>query len=421
MEVHFPAVCSDWPEASRSAQRPEHDSDRALDRPAQRERGCVESVATHMRIEAHWPVQTVLPLASALFYLGYFVLWDPLLRRFGPRAEYERLAPVGRMCFRANCNSIVHTYVVVVLLCWMLATDATLLTTRLEQHYNPIGYAAMCVTLGYFSLSVPWNAYQRFVKKEYHVVPLGIFAHHLLVVAGALLYVVTNLAAFYGVVAFVCMECSNWFFIPRALVEQLGRSNDGPLGTINGACLVLSFLLLRIGVCTVAAVLFLVDLGRFDGGGAEWACVLLAFAIFAAVLGLSYVWLKLQVLPGLWDAVGQLLKQRRLAQAQRRIALTATALSQQGDAPSASYAPNQAEVDYHLAKNRAADEGVEGPPKPMPHGVEHYEPNQALQPPPPQMHVPAAAPSHQGRSSTRSLPPIRPSARVHPDQGGAAA
>ena len=278
-----------------------------------------------MRVDSHWPAYTVLPASTAFFYLGYFCFWDALLRRCLPSAEYERLTPLAHMCLRANCNSLVHTYAVVLLLGSMLATDSELYTTRIAQHYNPIGYTAMCITLGYFSLSVPWNAWLRFVRGEANSVPLPLFMHHLLVVVGALLYVVTNLAAFYGTVAFACMECSNWFFVPRVCAEILARNIDGPIGTINGVFLVLSFLVFRIAVCTVVGVLFVVDLARFDGDAAEWVCVLLAFFIFAAVLVLSYVWLRLQVLPGLRDAVLQLRKQHRIAQAQRRIERSATA------------------------------------------------------------------------------------------------
>ena len=285
-------------------------------------------ITVGMRIEARWPLYTVLPISSAIFWVSYWLLWDVVAHRSSHlKADFERLSPLSRMCFRANCNSALHTYTVVVLLLWVLMSDGSLWSTRLSQHYNPVGYAAMCITLGYFSLSVPWNAWLRFVRREHQVVPLSIFAHHLLVVAGALLYVVTSMAAFYGAVAFACMECSNWFFIPRTVAEMLGWNNDGRLGTINGALLVLSFILLRIGVCTIAAVLFVYDLARFSGDAAEWTCVLLAFALFVAVLALSYVWLHLQVMPGLTAAVRQLLKQRRLAKSQTHIAVKAVAAS----------------------------------------------------------------------------------------------
>ena len=312
-----------------------------------------------MRIEAHWPLYTVLPGTAAFFYIAYFFVWDRLLRK--TVHVYAKLSPLEQSCLRANCNSLLHTYSIVILLCWALSSDPMLWSSRVQQHYNAIGYSAMCVTLAYFSLSVPWNVWQRFLMHEVSVVPLGIFVHHLFVVAAALLYVVTNVAAFYGAIAFVCMEFSNWFFIPRACAETLGWSNDGPLGAANGVCLVLSYLLLRIGVCTAAAILFMSDLSRVSlDGPAELGCALLALGIFGAVLALSYVWLRLQVLPGLRAAVGQLLVQRRLAHAQRRVpvALHAARQTQKADA-AVQYLdqhPDPEAVEYHDPEAAAAVE-----------------------------------------------------------------
>ena len=74
-----------------------------------------------MRIEAHWPLYTVLPGTAAFFYAAYFFVWDRLLRYMVH--VYAKLSPLEQSCLRANCNSLVHTYSIVILLCWALASD----------------------------------------------------------------------------------------------------------------------------------------------------------------------------------------------------------------------------------------------------------------------------------------------------------
>jgi len=269
-------------------------------------------------VESRWPLYTVLPASCCFFYCGYFFLWDRLARSFGPKS-YHGLPALSKMCFRANCNSMVHTSTVVILLIVMLASDSTVHTRRLQQHYNPVGFSAMCVTLGYFSLSVPWSAWMYFGKGERQVVPLALLVHHGLVVISALAYVISLLCAFYGAIGFACMELSNVFFIPRTMADLLGWNSDGPAGTLNGICLVLSFILVRVLGGTAILILFTVDLTSFTGGVGEWLVVALSYLIFLAVLVLSYVWLYKQVLPGLRHGIQQLLVQRRAVRSQKRL------------------------------------------------------------------------------------------------------
>jgi hypothetical protein len=111
-------------------------------------------------------------------------------------------------------------------------------------------------------------------------------------------------------------------------------------------------------VCTAAAILFMSDLSRVSlDEPAELGCALLALGILGAVLALSYVWLRLQVLPGLRAAVGQLLVQRRLAHAQRREVLQARQ-NQKADA-AVQYLdqhPDPEAVEYHDPEAAAAVE-----------------------------------------------------------------
>ena len=138
-----------------------------------------------------------------------------------------------------------------------------------------------------------------------------------LVIFGALVYVLGGVCAFYGAIAFACMELTNLFFVPRVLAETVGWQMDGPLCTVNGVCLVVTFVVFRVGVCTGMAVLFTVDLAGFSSPyPTEWALVLCAYTIFMAVLVLSWVWLR-RVLQELRDGVQVLLHQRRALKAQR--------------------------------------------------------------------------------------------------------
>lgn len=260
----------------------------------------------------YWPLYTVLPVASLSYYLGYLYVWEFIGNRY--IKSYPKLDPINKMCFRANCGSAVHSYTVVILLVYVLATDDALHTTRVRQHYNPVGYSAMCITLAYFSLSIPWNLKLRYCMKERQVAPLSMLLHHVMVVIAALIYVLGLVCALYGAVGFVCMELSNWFLIARALAEQLGWNNGSKLGVANGLMLVVTFIVVRVGLGTMYAVRFSMDMAKFSSDDVvEWVLVSLAYAIFIAVLLLSYAWLG-QVLSGCRTGLRQLLSQHALAE-----------------------------------------------------------------------------------------------------------
>ena len=342
-----------------------------------------------MQIEAHWPLYTILPASSFFFATGYLFVWDRIARsRCGPE-QYEKLNHMNQMCFRANCNSLIHTYVVVVMLIWVLATDSTIWTQRLVPYYSPVGYSAMCITLGYFSISVPWSIRMRYWLDGREVMPMVLLIHHGIVSLAAMLYVLSLLACFYGAVAFACMELSNWFFIPRTFAQMLGwkgtceaacgrhsshrmfnhrhmhanpcRTEDGRCGTLNGLCLVVSFIVFRIGVCSVVGVWFVADLARWGSAdAAEWTILILDCLLFMAVLVISYAWLWLQVLPGLRDGVRQLKQSRRAAQTQRRIEKAAKAASSTSARSAAS--GQQAAVTKDLgAEQQSQHEKLEMP------------------------------------------------------------
>jgi hypothetical protein len=96
------------------------------------------------QLDVRWPLYTVYPAAAASFWAGYLFLWPLLLNcHCCARRQYSGLDRIGKMCFRANLGSAVHSYFVVLLLAIMLAHDTEMRTNRLQQHYNPIGYSAM--------------------------------------------------------------------------------------------------------------------------------------------------------------------------------------------------------------------------------------------------------------------------------------
>ena len=129
--------------------------------------------------DVRWPLYTVLPGAALFFWSGYFLIWPVLAKRCAGK-YYENMDAVGRMCFHANIGSCFHSYAVVLLLAIMIASDGKLSApeNRLHRYYNPLGYVTMCVTIGYFSLSVPWNLYLLCKLKRTDVVPKPMLIHH---------------------------------------------------------------------------------------------------------------------------------------------------------------------------------------------------------------------------------------------------
>jgi len=264
-------------------------------------------------VRVQWPLYTVLPVLIFFFWTAYFRVWDCLFRRY---TRYDQINRIGKMCFRANCNSAVHSYSVVLLLVAVLATDETIASgnQRLHPHYNVIGYIAMCITLAYFSLSLPWNIWMHFVEKLPEVAPLPMLGHHVLLVVAALVYLLGNVCSFYGTLGFACMEISNWFLAARTLAEQLGYDNSSGCGVVNGICLVFTFLIFHVGVCTTAAVVFTQDLASFESASTtEWAFVITAYVLFIAVVLLSLFWLH-RVLKECFVGVKELLNQRKAMQ-----------------------------------------------------------------------------------------------------------
>jgi len=337
--------------------------------------GTTSKIASFKSDDVRWPLYAVLPCAILFFWGGYFFVWPQMAQRCA-RKYYENMDHVGRMCFHANIGSCFHSYAVVLLLLIMIASDSAISApgNRLHRYYNPIGYVTMCVTIGYFSLSLPWNVFVLCKLKRTDVVPKPMLLHHVLVICGALIYVLGGVCAFYGAVAFACMELTNLFFIPRVLAETVGWRMDGPLCTVNGVCLVLTFVVFRVGVCTGMAVLFTSDLVHFNplhNAEWEWALVLSAYSIFLAVLVLSWIWLR-RVLHELKDGVRVLLHQRRALKVQRKAsAINAESL---GGEMASTHAPAQ-QLSTAIKESAASQRVIDLDASPAASAVHVHDPS----------------------------------------------
>ena len=103
----------------------------------------------HMEFKLQWVVLAVYPAATAAFWVLYAFCWGPLTQRvLSPRrAKLTTSSSLQSMCWRANCNSCLHTWLVVLLLVPVLASDDAMWEQRLHPHVNMVGHAAMSLSL----------------------------------------------------------------------------------------------------------------------------------------------------------------------------------------------------------------------------------------------------------------------------------
>ena len=62
-------------------------------------------------------------------------------------------------------------------------------------------------------------------KGERAAVNLPMVLHHLIVLLGILIYILSSICAPYGAVAFACMEFTNWFFVPYTMMCARSRAH----------------------------------------------------------------------------------------------------------------------------------------------------------------------------------------------------
>ena len=268
-----------------------------------------------------WRIILVYPIATGSFWTLYLVGWTRLskgLLKGHAKRAHGNLSSLSDRFWRANCNSCLHSMLVVLLLFLMFASDGgPLWTRRIEPYYNPFGYSAVCVSLGYFSFAIPWQHRIFCCERSHHpdAIRPTLVVHHLIVVAAALVYVLSCHCALYGAVAFACMELTNCFFVPWTMLESLGLDGSTVHQAV-GILLVGSYLVFRIGICSWQGVRFCVDLAAFVEvhPADEVAVVLLGFGCYMFALLLSWAWLG-QVYTGLRDGLRVIMSQRRASRA----------------------------------------------------------------------------------------------------------
>ena len=181
-----------------------------------------EAATPTFEVDPDWLVfGCTYPTCSLLFWALYFFVWDrvsPLCLSLRSRKVYGNHSTLQRMCWKANCNSCVHAFVVVALLVAALGSDAALREPDLHPHDSVLGHTAMSFSLSYFTFAIPWQHRLYFCKKERHAVTTALVIHHLVVVVGILAYLLSSVCALYGAVAFACMEFTNCFFVPYTMM-----------------------------------------------------------------------------------------------------------------------------------------------------------------------------------------------------------
>jgi len=260
--------------------------------------------------ENSWALYTVFPLSAIGFSAVY--LLGPRFWPLTPIAErYQAMSELNKMCWRQNCNAMVHSVTCTLMLIIAIGIDEELIRERpLHTHYNAVGYAAMCFSMGYFTFAIPWTYRLYFCKGERVATNLSLAIHHGVVWVACLCYNLSRTCGLYGAVAFACMEFTNWFFIACILFDQL-RSKRYWLKNACYAMLVIAFIVCRVVICTIMMVLFTIDLSKFDSEHrGEWFFVLFQYLIFLFVWLLSFYF-------GLKE-VHQMIKQQRKAKAKAK-------------------------------------------------------------------------------------------------------
>lgn len=241
-----------------------------------------------------WPLWTVLPAAVVFWWTFYYVVTPAL----GRLCAIENLTKLNQLCWRQNVTSLLHTLIVVTILVVVFATDEHLRRTGIAPYYNSLAYADVCVSLGYMLFALPWSLHMRFVLGARRPYVTGEFTlHHCCVVTAELVYLLSNACPFYGAIALMLMEFTNWLYLPFVLMKQAGTT-DGPAFLVCGVGLVVSFVGCRLGVCTWVGVAFARDAASGMPDGLASA-VTLSLVAFWTLQCISYWWWAHDVMPQL--------------------------------------------------------------------------------------------------------------------------
>uniref|UniRef100_A0A7S2NSB1 TLC domain-containing protein n=1 Tax=Haptolina brevifila TaxID=156173 RepID=A0A7S2NSB1_9EUKA len=266
-----------------------------------------------MSWENSWPFYTVYPCSFLFFLFAYFLgprFWPKF--PFGVGKQYEKMSEMNKMCWQQNFNGMIHAVTCTLLLIVAIAIDPVLIDERpLHMHYNIVGYAALSLSIGYFSFAIPWTNYLYFRKHERHATNMSLVIHHHVVWLACLSYILGRTCGLYGAVAFACMEFTNWFFVAGILLQQMRSKRRKLMGACN-ALLYFSFFVCRVVICTYMMVLFSIDLSSFSSDSAgETFLVIFQYAIFIFVWALSFYFAIREVKPLIKQKLAQKVDKRR--------------------------------------------------------------------------------------------------------------
>ena len=242
-------------------------------------------------VNLHWPLYTILPACTVLFYAFYIAL-DPISKKVRP--EYADWSKLNQRIWRQNICACAHTYLLVLMLLIVVARSAApLQAALLSPYYDPIAYSAICLSLAYMLLTLPWSLRHWFgTKQERAATRPTLIVHHCFVVIAELVYLVTQTSPWHGALSFVLFEFSNLFLMPHHLMTQV--QYHGKLHFINGILFFVTCTLVRIASCTLLGVYYVVDLATWDPdpslGAAARVCVGLSLVSFWMILLLSWYW-----------------------------------------------------------------------------------------------------------------------------------
>ena len=114
-------------------------------------------------VNIHWPLYTVLPICTVLFYATYLGS-----HRINSRSSQHTAGlQLNQRIWRQNLCATVHTYVLVLLLSIVvLKSQGDLQAALLLPYYDPLAYCAICLSLAYMLLTLPWSMRHWFGTKR---------------------------------------------------------------------------------------------------------------------------------------------------------------------------------------------------------------------------------------------------------------
>lgn len=242
-------------------------------------------------VNVHWPLYSILPGFAIFFYATYLVA-APASKRY--LKAYSNWSELNQRIWRQNICALLHTYLlVIILLVVVIRSHSDLQGALLKPYYDPLAYSAICLSLGYMMLTLPWSLRHWFgTERERKATRPTLIVHHFFVVVAELVYLITQTSPWHGALSFVLFEFSNIFLMPHHLMTQL--QYHGKAHFWNGLGFFISCTFVRVGACTVVGVYYIRDVVNFRPaaalGAGAWVCVCLSLVSYWIILVLSWYW-----------------------------------------------------------------------------------------------------------------------------------